>query len=149
MKTPWAEFDRDLWGPLVSPVYVYALRRGDRVFRSHLKLDWGISRSPARLISRYKESLRLAERMREEGCLHVVQLDLAETPESRQTLAERLFGFIGEEIDAGVQRFVEEWPTPEWSFATSDGGPVTLPDEWQELLAADSEYQEMMAAYDY
>jgi hypothetical protein len=149
MKTPWGEFDAGLWDPLVRPQYVYALRRGDRVFQSHVKLGWSIAKSPQRLIARYKESLRVAERMQAEGRAHIVQLDLAESPDRRRELAEGLFAFLGEEIDPGVERFVEEWPTPQWSFPTSNGGPVELSDEWQQLLAADGEYQELMAAHGY
>lgn len=149
MKTPWAESDRELWDPLVNPVYVYALRRGDRVFSSHIKLGWKTARSPASLVARYKESVRKAEEMAEQGVAHIVQLDLAESRESRRRLAEGLFDFLDEEIDAGVERFVEEWPTPRWSYPTSDGGPVILPQEWQELLAADGEYQALMSAHGY
>ena len=149
MKTPWSEFDADLWDPLVAPQYVYVLRRGDRVFQSHIKLGWSIARSPERLLRRYKESLRVGEEMRARGSAHVVQLDQADEPESRQRLVRDLFTFLGEDVDGGVARFAQEWPTPDWSFPTSDGGPVELPDEWQQLLAADSEYQELMTAHGY
>lgn len=149
MKTPWGEFDADLWDPLAAPQYVYVLRRGERVFQSHLRLKWSIARTPERLIDRYKESVRAGAALQARGVAHVVQLDLADTPERRRRLAHDLFAFLEEEVDEGVRSFVEEWPTPHWSFATSDGGPVTLPEEWQELLAGDDEYQELMAAYGY
>jgi len=149
MKTPWSEFDRSLWDGLVEPQYVYVLRRGDRVFRSHVKLGWGSARSPERLIARYKESVKVGEEMQRSGAAHIVQLDLAEDRDSRWKLAEGLFSYLGEEIDAGVSRFVTDWPTPWQSHATSEGGKVELPAEWRRLLDADAEYQALMAAHGY
>jgi hypothetical protein len=149
MKTPWCEFDRDVWDAMVEPQYVYLLRRGDRVFRSHIKLGWGTAQSPERLITRYKESVRIGEEMKCRGVAHVVQLDLAVDAERRWKLAENLFSFLGEEIDAGVARFVEEWPTPWQSNPTSDGTPTDLPGEWRRLLDTDAEYQVLMEAHGY
>jgi hypothetical protein len=149
MKTPWAEFDKDLWNPLVNPVYVYALRRGDRVFQSHIRLGWGIVRSPERLVSKYKESLRTFEELRAAGSAHMVQLDLAQDTRSRHGLAKDLFAFLDEELDAGVKLFVDKWPM-HWSKPTSaPNKEPELPDQWQELLACDSEYQDLMTAYGY
>lgn len=149
MKTPWAELDAELWDSLVQPQYVCAVRRGDRVFQSHLKLGWATARSPEALIGHYKNSLKAVEELRVRGSAHVVQLDLADTPQARRKLVEDLFAFLDEEIDTGVERFIDEWPTPRWSHPTSAGGPIELPDEWQQLLDADSEYREMMIAYGY
>jgi hypothetical protein len=149
-KTPWSEFDADVWNPLVSPVWVYVLRRGDRVFQSHIRLGYGEAQNQERLTARYKESVRLGESMQAQGLAHICQLDLAVDPESRRRLARDLFDFLEEDIDPGVMSFVEEWPTQHPATApTSDGGPVELPDEWQQLLAADSEYKEMMLAHGY
>jgi Sulfotransferase family len=149
MKTPWAEFDSDLWGPLVNPVYVYVLRRGDRVFQSHVRSGYGMGRTPRRLLKRYKESLRTFESLRASGSAHLVQLDLAQDIESRHELAENLFSFLEESIDAGVNRFIEAWPT-HWSAPTSEPyEEPELSDEWQEVLTSDGEYQDLMATYGY
>jgi hypothetical protein len=148
MKTPWSELDGALWTPFVKPQYVYALRRGDRVFNSHLKLGWTTGRSPRRLIDRYKDSVRTADRLRADGLAHIVQLDLAQDHASRTQLADALFSFIGEDADAGVRSFVNEWPN-HWSRPTSTGTDPELPADWQELLAADHEYQELMDSHGY
>ncbi len=149
-KTPWSEFDTDLWDPLVSPAWVYVLRRGDRVFQSHIKLGYSEAQNPERLTARYKESVRLGEAMQKRGSAHICQLDLAVDYDSRQRLAGDLFDFLEEDIDPGVMDFIKEWPTQHPATApTSDGGPTDLPDEWQQLLDADSEYQEMMLAHGY
>lgn len=153
MKTPWSEFNRDLWDPLVSPLWVYVIRRGDRVFQSNMRLGYGDADYPERMISRYKESIRIGEAMAKEGAGHICQMDLADDFESRMRLAEGVFEFIEEEIDPGVQAFVEKWPTQHPATnPTNEGGPagsVELPERWQELLEADSEYQEMMLAHGY
>lgn len=148
MKTPWAEFDSDLWTPLVDPLYVYVLRRGDRVFQSHLKLGYGLADNPARMLAHYKESVRKFETLRDAGTAHLVQVDLARDAESRQLLAAELLAFIDEEMDAGVSSFVERWPRLSNPTSDPDDEP-NLPDEWQEALAADGEYLELMAAYGY
>jgi hypothetical protein len=149
-KTPWSEFDTDLWNPLVSPRWVYVLRRGDRVFQSHIKLGYSEAENLARLTARYKESVRIGEAMQANGSAHICQLDLAVDPSSRQRLARDLFDFLEEDIDPGVKSFVEEWPTQHPATApTSDGGQVELPEEWQQMLDADAEYQEMMLAHGY
>lgn len=152
-KTPWAEFETELWDPLVSPAWVYVLRRGDRVFQSHVRLGYGEAQNPERLTARYKESVRLGEKMQADGLAHVCQLDLAVEPKGRRQLAQGLFDFLEEEIDPGVERFIEEWPTEHpATHPTNDRGPagdVELPDEWQQLLDVDSEYQEMMLAHGY
>jgi hypothetical protein len=149
MKTPWSEFDRDQWDPLVKPLYLYVLRRGERVFQSHRALGWGEALNPEALIARYKRSVRTGEAMQAEGVAHIVQLDLAVDPVRRRQLARGLFDFLEEEIDAGVARFVEEWPRHPWTHPTSGDGAVELPDEWQQLLAADNEYQELLEAHGY
>jgi hypothetical protein len=150
MKTPWAELDRDLWDPLVNPLYVYCLRRGDRVFQSHIRLGWGIASSPPQLVARYKESLRVAEAMHEQGTAHIVQLDLARDGVQQRDLAEGLFRFLGESIDSGVEGFVDEWPTRPWTKPTAEPGEEPeLPSEWRQLLAADDEYQGLMASHGY
>jgi hypothetical protein len=152
-KTPWSEFDIELWDPLVSPAWVYVLRRGDRVFQSHIRLAYGEAEHPEHLTAKYKESVRLGEKMQAAGTGHICQLDLATDPDSRWRLARDLFGFLEEDIDSGVTRFLEEWPTEHpATHPTSDNGPagqVELPDAWQELLDSDSEYQEMMQAHGY
>jgi len=153
MKTPWSEFNRDLWDPLVSPLWVYVIRRGDRVFQSNMRLGYGDADDPERMIARYKESIHIGEAMAREGAGHICHMDLADDFESRMRLAEGVFGFIEEEIDPGVRAFVEKWPTQHPATnPTNEGGPagsVELPDRWQELLEADSEYQEMMLAHGY
>lgn len=153
MKTPWSEFNRDLWDPLVSPLWVYVIRRGDRVFQSNIRLSYGDADDPERMIARYKESIRIGEAMARKGAGHICQMDLADDSESRLRLAQDLFGFLEEELDSGVMTFVEKWPTqhPATTPTNAGGpaGPVELPDRWQELLATDSEYQEMMRAHGY
>lgn len=153
MKTPWSEFNRDLWDPLVRPAWVYVLRRGDRVFQSNMRLGYGDADVPEQMIARYKESIRIGEAMAKEGVGHICQMDLADDFESRLRLAKNLFEFIEEEIDSGVMEFVKTWPTQHPATApTNAGGPngsVELPEQWQELLEADSEYQEMMSAHGY
>jgi Sulfotransferase family len=152
-KTPWSEFNRDLWDPLVSPLWIYVLRRGDRVFQSNLRLGYGETEHPARMIEKYKESIRLGEAMQAEGTGHICQLDLASNRESREGLARDLFDFLEEDIDAGVADFVEKWPTQHPATEpTNENGPagsVELPAEWQQLLEADTEYQELMRAHGY
>lgn len=149
-KSPWSEFDVELWDPLVSPAWIYVLRRGDRVFQSHIRLGYGEAQNPERLTARYKESIRLGEKMEAEGLAHICQLDLAVDLDSRQQLAEGLFDFLEEDIDPGVGNFIEQWPTQHPATApTPENGQVELSDEWQQLLASDSEYQEMMLAHGY
>jgi hypothetical protein len=153
MKTPWSEFNRDLWDPLVSPLWIYVLRRGDRVFQSNMRLGYGETSNPERMIARYKESIRLGETMAREESGHICQLDLVDDLESRLRLAANLFDFLEEDIDPGVMSFIEEWPTRHPATTpTNENGPagsVDLPGEWLQLLDADSEYQEMMLAHGY
>jgi sulfotransferase family protein len=153
MKTPWSEFNRDLWDPLVKPLWIYVIRRGDRVFQSNMRLGYGDADEPECMITRYKESIRIGEAMAREGAGHICQMDRADDFESRLRLAEGVFEFIEEEIDAGVRAFVEKWPTQHPATnPTNEGGPagsVELPERWQELLETDSEYQEMMLAHGY
>jgi len=153
MKTPWSEFNRDLWDPLVSPLWVYVLRRGDRVFQSNMRLGYGETDNPARMVEKYKESVRLGEAMVKDGSGHICQMDLAVDPEGRNRLARDLFDFLEEDIDPGVARFVEEWPTTHPATnPTNENGPagsVSLPDEWLQLLDSDSEYREIMLAHGY
>lgn len=153
MKTPWSEFNRDLWDPLVSPLWVYVLRRGDRVFQSNMRLGYGETDHPAQMIGKYKESVCLGEKMVADGSGHICQLDLAVDPDSRRRLAQDLFDFLEEDIDPGVMSFVEEWPTKHPATnPTNENGPsgsVELPEKWQQLLEADGEYQEMMLTHGY
>lgn len=153
MKTPWSEFDRELWDPLVKPVWIYVLRRGDRVFQSHMRLGYSEAEHPARMMGKYKESVRLGEAMLADGSGHICQLDLATDPEGRHRLVRDLFEFLEESVDPGVLNFAEEWPTrhPATSPTNENGpdGSVELPEEWQQLLDSDSEYQEMMLAHGY
>lgn len=149
MKTPWAELENDFWTPLVNPLYVYALRRGDRVFASQIKLGWKAANHPQKLIDRYKESLRVAEKLSGNGLAHIVQLDRSLNPDSRQGLVEGVFSFIGETPDAGVRGFLEEWPD-HWSKPTSSTGQdPSLPPSWQRLLEADRDYQRLMENHGY
>ena len=153
MKTPWSEFDAQLWDPLVSPQWIYVLRRGDRVFQSHIQLGWSNGQQPKRLLSRYKESVRLGEAMHACGAARICQMDLAVDPDSRWRLAHDLFDFLDEKIDTGVANFVEKWPIRlPATHPTNVGGPtgdVELPDEWQQLLDEDRDYQELMHAHGY
>lgn len=149
-KSPWSEFDAELWDPLVSPAWIYVLRRGDHVFQSHIRLGYGEAQNPERLTARYKESIRLGEKLQAEGLAHICQLDLAVDLDSRQHLAEGLFDFLEEDIDPGVENFIKQWPTQHPATApTPENGQVELSDDWQQLLASDSEYQEMMLAHGY
>jgi hypothetical protein len=152
-KTPWSEFNRDLWDPLVSPVWIYVLRRGDRVFQSNMRLGYGEADNPARMLSRYKESIRIGEEMARDGSGHICQMDLVDDFEGRLRLARDLFDFLEEEIDPGVMSFVEEWPTRHRATTpTNEGGPagsVELPEEWKRVLEADDEYREMMLSHGY
>jgi|GEM_PF-5236541 len=153
MKTPWSEFNRELWDPLVKPVWIYVLRRGDRVFQSNMRLGYSEAEHPALMLAKYKESVRLGEAMLEDGSGHICQLDLAVDREGRHRLARELFHFLEEDIDDGVMKFVEEWPTKHPATSpTNENGPagsVELPEEWRQILEADSEYQEMMLAHGY
>jgi hypothetical protein len=153
MKTPWSEFNRDLWDPLVSPMWVYVLRRGDRVFQSNMRLGYSEADNPQRMLGRYKESIRIGEEMEKEGVGHICQMDLADDAESRLQLARGLFDFLEEEIDPGVMEFVKKWPTQHPATApTNAGGPagrVELPERWQVVLDEDSEYQAMMREHGY
>lgn len=149
MKTPWAEFDDGLWGNLVQPQYVYVLRRGDRVFQSHVRLGYGMGNTPERLLTLYKDSIRAFERLRANRDAHLVQLDQAQDNAARYDLAKGLFAFLREDIDSSVERFIEEWPM-HWSTPTSQPyeEPV-LSTEWQRILSDDREYHELMRAYGY
>ncbi len=148
MKTPWAELDSDFYDALVEPLYVYALRRGDRVFASTMSIGWNAGQSsPRRLLGRYKESIRRADALAARGKACIVQLDLATDRDSRLRLASDVFAFVGEAIDSGVEDFIERWPT-HWS-RPSASGHVELPKEWQEALAGDPEYRELMASHGY
>jgi hypothetical protein len=148
MKTPWSELDADLWSPLVDPMYVYCLRRGDRVFQSHIRLGW-ITGPPSVLIGRYKESLRAYEDLRSKAPTHIVQLDLVKGPADRRRLAEGLFAFVGEKPEEQTLREIATWSKLLNKPTSVPGEEPKLPEEWQELLAADSEYQEMMHAHGY
>jgi len=126
------------------------LRRGDRVFRSHIRLGWTDDLEPEELLDRYKQSVRLGEAMQARGAGHICQMDLAVDPASRRRLAKDTFDFLEEEIDSGVRRFVEKWPTKlPPTYPAGENDPTELSDEWQELLDADREYQEMMHAHGY
>jgi hypothetical protein len=118
-----------------------------------MRLGYGETQNPERMISRYKESIRIGEAMVEDGSGHLCQLDLVDDFESRLGLAESLFDFIEEEMDPGVMEFVEKWPTRHPATSpTNAGGPagsVELPERWQELLETDSEYQELMQTHGY
>jgi sulfotransferase family protein len=148
MKTPWSELDSDFWGSMVSPLYVYALRRGDRVFQSHIRLGWG-GKSPGPLIRRYKESLKAFEKLRREGSAHIVQLDLLDGPESRRRAAEEMFAFVGEDPEEDKLQQFEGWRRRLNQPTSEPGEEPELPDEWQEHLASDGEYHELMAALGY
>jgi hypothetical protein len=148
MKTPWSELDSDLWDSLVSPVYVYAMRRGDRVFRSHIRLGWSTG-SPQGLIDRYKESLRVFEGLRARGVAHVVRLDQAKNAEDRRRVAEEVFSFLGESPDESLLELIASRSGRRNSSSGQPNDEPQLPAEWQELLAADGEYQELMSAHGY
>jgi Sulfotransferase family len=148
-KTPWSEFNADLWDPLVEPVWLYVLRRGDGVFQSHIRLGWSEGGKPKVLLNRYKQSVRIGEEMAARGSAHICQLDLADDVDSRQRLAEGIFEFLEEEIDSGVQEFIDRWPRPPATSPAPDDEDAELPDEWQALLDSDPEYQEMMLGHGY
>jgi hypothetical protein len=148
MKTPWSELDSDLWDSLVSPVYVYAMRRGDRVFRSHIRLGWGTD-SPAGLIDRYKKSLAAFEKLRSRGVAHIVRLDRVDSPEDRRRMGEEVFAFLGESLDESRLDAIAGFSARLNSPTSEPGEEPRLPDEWQELLTMDSEYQELMSAHGY
>jgi Sulfotransferase family len=148
MKTPWSELDADLWSSLVSPLYVYTLRRGDRVFQSHIRLGWG-GGSPARLIERYKASIRAYERLHAAGLAHMVQVDRSEGPRERRQSGEAVFSFIGEDPGEDLLQLIAGWEERLNQATSTPGERPQLPEEWSQRLAGDSEYQEMMAAYGY
>jgi hypothetical protein len=108
MKTPWSELDSDLWSSLMKPLYVYAMRRGDRVFQSHIRLGW-TSGSPAKLIDRYKRSIRAFERLRAAGSAHLVQVDLVDGPEDRRRIGEEVFAFVGEDPGEDILQLIAAW----------------------------------------
>lgn len=150
MKTPWSELDAELWNPLVEPLWIYVLRRGDRVFRSHIRLGWTDEEDPEPLIDRYKQSIRRGEALQAQGTAHICQMDLAGDRDSRGRLARDLFDFLEEEIDPGVQSFVESWPTKHpATHPAGENDTAQLPGRWQALLEADGEYQEMMQTHGY
>lgn len=148
MKTPWGELDADFWDPLVDPVYVYALRRGDRVFLSHVRLGWHEG-SAENLLELYKSSLRAFERLRSEGRAHLVQLDLAEDGADRRRIAKEVFAFLGEPVDEDMLQTIESYSERINRPTSMPGEDPVLPEEWRALLAGDDEYRELMAKYGY
>jgi hypothetical protein len=148
MKTPWSELDADFWDSLIDPAYVYALRRGDRVFQSHVRLGWNTG-SPAKLLDLYKRSIRAFERLSKRGRAHMVQLDLAEDPAGRRRVAEALFAFLREDPGEAILRAIENYSERINRPTSRRGEEPELPDEWQELLTADDEYRSLMATYGY
>ncbi|MET0304812.1 MAG: hypothetical protein ABW196_01115 [Solirubrobacterales bacterium] len=148
MKTPWAELDHSFWGSLVDPLYVYALRRGDRVFQSRIKLGWH-NGSPAGWIDRYKRSIRAFEDLRSRGAAHIVQLDLVNGPDDRRRMAEEIFDFVGEDPEAGMLEQIAQFSQRLNNPTSKPGEEPQLPDEWRLLLEADDEYQKLMAAFGY
>ena len=148
MKTPWAELCSEFWGPLVDPLYVYSIRRGDRVFQSRIRLGWTMA-SPESAIERYKNSIKRYERLNIEGKARIVQLDLIQAPSDRRTIATELFEFIGEDPNDATLNEIES-TTKRVSNPTSKvGEEPELPDEWRSILNADDEYQELMHRLGY
>lgn len=148
MKTTWSELDADFWTSLVDPVYVYAVRRGDRVFQSHIRLGWNFG-SPEKLIQRYKDSVRAFEKLRSEGLACLVQLDLAESREARYRMAKETFEFVGVEVEEDHLRNLAALELRVNQPTSEPGEEPELPDEWNELLEADGEYQDVIASLGY
>jgi len=148
MKTTWSELDADFWESLVDPVYIYAMRRGDRVIQSNLRLGW-IPGPPSEFVDRYKQSIRAFERLREKGSAHLVQLDLANSPEDRYRVTRGVFDFLDEELEERQLRYIANFKERINQPTSQPGEEPQLPDNWRELLAADGEYQELMARYGY
>jgi sulfotransferase family protein len=148
MKTPWAELDADFWDPLVNPLYVYALRRGDRVFQSRLRLGWH-NGTPTQWIDRYKKSIRTFEALRSKGSAQLIQLDLIHSPKERRQTAEEMFAFVGEAAEVKVLERISEFSDRLNRPTSKPGEEPELPEEWRRQLAADDEYQELMASFGY
>jgi hypothetical protein len=149
MKTPWAEVRSPFWEELIDPLYVYSLRRGDRVVQSRLRLGREQALPPGPMIEQYKKSIRKFEELQGRGKAHMVQLDLNEGVEERHRVAEGIFEFIGE--DPGQKRIAEIAEANERvSNPTSKRGEEPqLPDDLRLMLEEDDEYQELMVKYGY
>jgi hypothetical protein len=149
MKTPWAELRAPFWEEMVDPLYVFSLRRGDRVFQSRLRLKREHTLSGAEMIDRYKRSIRKFEELQARGKAYMVQIDLSEGVEERRRVAEGIFDFIGE--DPGERRLAEIAADNERvSNPTSKPGEEPqLPPDLQQMLDEDEEYQELMVKYGY
>jgi hypothetical protein len=124
------------------------MRRGDRVFQSHIRLGWSTG-SPQGLIDRYKESLMAFEGLRSRGVAHVVRLDQAKNAGDRRRVAEEVFAFLGESPEESLLELIAGWSDRLNSSTGQSDDEPELSAEWQELLAADSEYQELMSAHGY
>lgn len=147
MKTPWSEFDSELWDA-VNPLYVYALRRGDRVFQSHIRLGWHDG-PPRGLIDRYKRSLRTFEVLRARGAAHMVQLDRYDSAEGRRHVAEGVFDFVGEKADESILQTIADFTGRLNAPTSRPGEEPRLPADWRAELAGDDEYRQLMATFGY
>ncbi|HET8863121.1 MAG TPA: hypothetical protein VFM94_07715, partial [Solirubrobacterales bacterium] len=86
---------------------------------------------------------------RARGSAHLVQLDLVDDPNGRRRLAEGLYEFIGEAPAESTLERIASSSERLNSPTSRPGEEPDLPAEWRELLAADGEYQELMAAFGY
>ena len=149
-KTPFNEFFYPFLERIFSenpPLYVYALRRGDRVLESVKRQSWGVSIRERSIVRWYKASVRCMLRMRKKfpERLHVVQLDKAQTPEERRRLVQQLFAFVGEELDAEVESFLERWPLVNESRSTQSVNAAVA----MGRLERDGRYRALMAECGY
>ena len=95
------------------PFYVYCLRSPYRVLRSMAAMPWMKDDPIDACLGFFQESwdALLELQRRDAGRVRVVQLDkVGASIEERASFAGDVLGFLGENLDDGVRRFVEEWP---------------------------------------
>ena len=158
-KTPGAEHYFDFYEEVFAdapPKYVYVMREGERVFLSRLNMRWGRTPTIGQQVKRYLLSIAKFEAFlsRSPDRIHLLRIDqIGEAYEDRVEEVERLFAFIGENVTAHVQQFVERWRHAQTTSGKHKNHPENvlhaLPDKAVKFLASHGAYQACMAKYGY
>lgn len=154
-KTPGAEFFIEQFESAfypVSPIYVYCLREGRKVLRSLKNMPWNVNPFKTNL-ERYKESVKIAERFREQAADRIIfcQIDqVTQETGGLEALGNRLFRFIGEDVTPEVSAKLQDLKPaqPLRSVRTSDK-VVELTGREIKRLYSDNEYKRICRAYGY
>jgi hypothetical protein len=158
-KTPGAEHYIEFYDSIFdanSPLYVYLLRQGEKVFLSRYNVDWGNIPPIRGQLKRYLNSISVIEAYQEvhPDRVYILQLDrITPTFEARLEETQKLLAFLGEHLVDEMLPFISTWKPVQTTAQVRRKDPQStireLPQEDKRVLYSNDEYNRYMAKYGY